>query len=559
MQVPGHKSQVPSDKPQSEIRNSHSEISNRHSAIGNPKSTIGNWQSTILNPQVIAIDADWEMIARENSDNVASGVTPQNLAYVIYTSGSTGRPKGTMLRHQGLCNLATAQITAFKVGWGSRIMQFSSLSFDASVWETVMALLSGSTLCLASREIVASGPALVEMMRQNRVTTITIPPSVLSVLPEESLPDLRTIITAGEACSQDLVQRWSEDRHFFNAYGPTETTVCASMHECMKSHQHSPPIGRPIANFQLYILDRHWQPVPIGVPGELHIGGVGLARGYLHRPDLTAEKFVPDPFGKAPGARLYKTGDLARYRPDGNLEFLGRVDFQVKVRGFRIELGEIESVLSQHPSLQDAVVIVREDVPGDKRLVGYVVTKPESTPSNGELRSYLKARLPEYMVPTYLVTIEKLPLTTNGKVDRGALPAPDQSRPDLESKYVAPRNDVEEQIAAMCAELLSLERVGIYDSFFELGGHSLLATQFISRLREAFEVDIPLRRLFEKPTIAELAQAISEKETAVGRPAEEKIERLSRSEKDMAQLLAELDQLSDEQARAMLAEDNAEK
>ncbi len=524
-------------------------------AGGDPKSEIPNRQSAIDNIQVIALDADWEVIAEEDSGNVVSGATPQNLAYVIYTSGSTGRPKGTMLRHQGLCNLATAQTAAFKVGWGSRIMQFSSLSFDASVWETVMALLSGSTLCLASREIVASGSALVEMMRQNRVTTITIPPSVLSVLPEESLPDLRTIITAGEACSQDLVQRWSPGRHFFNAYGPTETTVCASMHECTIEHQHEPPIGRPIANFQLYILDRHWRPVPIGVPGELHIGGVGLARGYLHRPDLTAEKFVPDPFGKAPGARLYKTGDLARYLPDGNVEFLGRIDFQVKVRGFRIELGEIESVLSQHPSLQDAVVIVREDVPGDKRLVGYLVAKPAAAPSIAELRSYLKARLPEYMVPTSFVTLEKLPLTTNGKVDRNALPAPDQSRPDLESKYVAPRNDVEEKIAAICAELLGLERVGIYDSFFDLGGHSLLATQFISRLREAFQVEIPLRRLFEKPTVAELADAIAESQAQSGGAEAVKIEKLSRGEKALEQLLTELDQLSDSEVKAMLADE----
>jgi len=510
----------------------------------------------------ICLDTDWEVIAQEPDTNPVSNVTPDNLAYVIYTSGSTGKPKGTMLSHQGLSNLTEAQRRAFDIREGSRILQFSPLSFDASVWETFMALANGATLCLGRQEVLASGRELVRMLREERVTNVTLPPSVLSVLPTEELPQLETVISAGEACSAELVARWASGRDFFNAYGPTETTVCASMYLCADQEPEGPPIGRPIANTELYVLDKNLQPVPIGVPGELYIGGTGVARGYLNRPELTAERFVPDPFTPSAspphrkgeggmGARLYKTGDLVRYRTDGNIEFLGRIDHQVKVRGFRIELGEIETVLEQHPGLRESVVIAREDVPGDKRLVAYVVPKDERPktedkgPSSlvGKLRTFLKEKLPDYMVPSVFVVLEALPLSPSGKVDRQALPAPDGARPALEREYVPPRTPVEKELAEICAELLGVEQVGVYDSFFELGGHSLLATQFISRVREAFDVEVSLRTLFEHPTVAELA---------------ERIERLKQAEQaqvgKIAEMLKKVKHLSEDEVMALLHE-----
>jgi surfactin family lipopeptide synthetase A len=302
------------------------------------------------------------------------------------------------------------------------------------------------------------------------------------------------------------------------------------------------PIGRPIANTQLYILDPVLQPVPIGIPGELYIGGDGLARGYLNRPDLTAEKFIPNPFGSEPGARLYKTGDLARHRPDGNLEFLGRLDHQVKLRGFRIELGEIEAVLGGHPAVREAVVVVREDVPGDMRLVAFVVSDQEPAPASRELRAFLQAKLPDYMIPSVFIRLDILPLTPNGKVDRRALPAPDQARPAPEDAFVAPRTPVEEGLARIWAQVLGLEQVGIHDNFFELGGHSLLAMRVISRLRDTFHMELPLRSLFEAPTVAGLALTIAQRQA----------ERAEHEE--MARLLAELEGLPDDEARRLLAD-----
>jgi amino acid adenylation domain-containing protein len=458
--------------------------------------------------RVVRLDSDWPVIAQQPVSNLSLNTVPDSLAYVIYTSGSTGRPKGTMLRHGGLCNLATVHRREFEVGPGSKILQFSSLSFDASVWEFVMALLNGATLCLAGRDIIGSGHALVDFIRAEAITTVTLPPSVLSVFPHEQLSELRTIIVAGEKCPGELVEKWGAGRKFFDAYGPTETTVCASMHLCSGRYPQGPPIGLPIANFQLYVLDANMQPVPVGVPGELHIGGVGLARGYLRRPGVTAERFVPNPFSESAGSRLYKSGDLCRQMTDGTVEFLGRVDHQVKVRGFRIELGEIESVLAHYPGIRDSVVLAREDTPGDKKLVAYMVPESDERPDAPDLKSFLKEKLPDYMVPSSYVILDEMPLTPNKKVDRKALPAPDQSRAALETEYVAPRNEVETTLAEITASLLNLERAGVYDNFFDLGGHSLLATQFVSRVRDAFGVEVTLRALFEKPSVAEMALEI---------------------------------------------------
>lgn len=480
--------------------------------------------------QIICLDSEWESISDESGDNLTLDTHPDNLAYLIYTSGSTGKPKGTMLRHRGACNLAAAQIKAFNVKQGSRIMQFASLSFDAATWEFVMAMLSGAALILTNRETIAAGQELVKVMGDQKVTTITLPPSVLAVLPQETLPELQTIITAGEAVSGDLVDKWGNKRQFFNAYGPTETTVCASMHLCEGSYPQGPPIGNPISNFKLYILDKNLRPVPVGVPGELCIDGVGLARGYLNRPALTADKFIPNPFSGQPGARLYRSGDLARYLPDGNVEFLGRIDFQVKVRGFRIELGEIESLLDQHDQIKDLVVLAREDTPGSQRLVAYLVAQDEVELDVSEIKKYLRERLPDYMVPSAFVILDKLPLTPNGKIDRKALPAPEITREDLSAEYAPPTNEAEEKLVKIVGELLNIKKVGINDNFFELGGHSLLATQFMSRLRTAFGVELPLKTLFEKPTSAQIAEEI-EKAKAQGQTAQAAptIKRVSRT------------------------------
>ena len=335
--------------------------------------------------RIVCLDTDWEIIERQSEENPGCSLTSENLAYVIYTSGSTGQPKGVLVAHSGVSNLATAQIRIFNVQPNSPVLQFASLSFDASIWEVVMALMVGATLVMGTRDSLLPGGTLMQLLRDYAIATVTLPPSVLAVLPAEELPALRTIIVAGEDSSADLVAKWSSGRRFFNAYGPTESTVCATIAECSDSSE-SPPIGRPIANIQVYILDAQLQPVPIGIPGELYIGGAGLARGYLNRPELTAERFIPNPFSDEPSSRLYKTGDLARYLPDGNIEFLGRIDQQVKIRGFRIELGEIEAVLSQHPDVRESVVMKREDASGNQRLVAYIVSNltPERTPFKSE-------------------------------------------------------------------------------------------------------------------------------------------------------------------------------
>ena len=321
----------------------------------------------------------------------------RNAAYVIYTSGSTGRPKGVVVEHRSVSNLMMAQTRAFEVGEESRVLQFSSISFDASVSEWVMTLLSGGTLVIGRRGERLIGGVLEELLKVEGVSVVTVPPSVLRTLREQELPKLKTLVVAGESCPEGVGERWGQGRLLLNAYGPTETTVCASISEPLKGE--GAPIGRPIANTQVYVLDEEMRVVPVGVIGELHIGGAGLARGYLGRAELTAERFVPNPYGKRAGERMYRTGDLARWRGDGNLEYVGRKDQQVKIRGYRIELGEIEAVLGEHGGVREAVVVAREGEGGEKRLVGYVVEREGMKVESGELRRYLQGRLPEYMVP----------------------------------------------------------------------------------------------------------------------------------------------------------------
>ena len=459
--------------------------------------------------RIVRLDEDRESITRGPCEAPTPLAGAESLAYVIYTSGSTGRPKGALLRHRGLCNLSEAQRRAFDLAPGRRVLQFSPFSFDASVWEMAMALGNGATLWLARQETLADGEALQRLLREREIDVVTLPPSVLTVLSPEELPGLGTVISAGEACTRDLVARWAPGRRFVNAYGPTETTVCASWTVCRADDPRPPSIGRPLPNTRAYVLDAKLRPVPVGVPGELCVGGVNVARGYLDRPELTAERFVADPFTNGEKQQMYRTGDRARWRADGEIEYLGRIDQQVKLRGYRIELGEIEEVLARHPGVDEAVVVVREDGAA-KRLVAYVV----AAGAEGELeprllRESLREKLPEYMVPSAIVVLGALPLTPNGKVDRRALPAPEAQRG---MEPVAPRTPEEEALAGIWGKLLGLERVGVHDNFFELGGDSILSIQIVSRAREV-GLRLTPRQVFEHPTVAGLA-AVAERKAA---------------------------------------------
>ncbi|GAX45188.1 amino acid adenylation domain-containing protein [Tolypothrix sp. NIES-4075] len=467
---------------------------------------------------IICIDEDWANITQHSQENPNSGVTSDNLAYVIYTSGSTGQPKGVLIKHRGLSNLASAQIEVFNLQPSNRILQFASLSFDASIFEIVMALRAKATLYLAKKESLLPGKALLQILREKAITHVTLPPAVLAVLPPESLPALQSIICAGEFCSQDIIKRWwSSNRRFFNAYGPTEATVWSTVAEINTLYE-KPSIGRPIANTQIYILDKSLQPVPIGIPGELYIGGDGVAEGYINRPQLTAEKFIPNFFSEKKGTRLYKSGDLACYRPDGNIEFLDRIDNQVKIRGFRIELSEIETVLMMHQSVKKAVVIAKENVKSDRYLVAYIIprvetrnveTRPVASLQNSttsKLREFLKEKLPEYMIPAVFVVLDSLPLTPNGKLDRLALTALDTATSrSIDKTYIAPRNSTELTLAKIWGEVLNIERVGIYDNFFDLGGNSLLTVRLLEQIHKQFERNFPLSTIFLNPTIESLA------------------------------------------------------
>jgi acyl-coenzyme A synthetase/AMP-(fatty) acid ligase len=414
-----------------------------------------------------------------------------------------------MLEHRGLCNLAAFQASAFQTRPGDHVLQFANQGFDASVWECFMALAAGATLCLCDTASLRAGQ-LHNILKERRISIVTLPPSVLAATPHDDLAALRTVVAAGEACPPQVVARWGAERRFFNAYGPTESTVCASMAPCDPADEEAPSIGRPIENTELYILDRYANPVPVGVPGELHIGGRCLARGYQGRPDLTAEKFIPHAFSAEPGARLYKTGDLVRYRADGNIEFLGRIDHQLKIRGFRVEPGEVEACLRQHPLLQEAVVVAHVPLPGDVRLVAYIVAREGAAPSFGELRRFMRERLPDYMVPSTYIALDKLPLNASGKVDRRALPAPDGQRVQRDVAHVKPREGLESTIAGIWEDVLQVKKVGAQDNFFDLGGHSLLLLKVKQRLEAALGQEISVITLFRHPTVQQLAQHLED-------------------------------------------------
>jgi amino acid adenylation domain-containing protein len=512
--------------------------------------------------RVICLDNDLPEIARESEAAPSGKVAPDNLAYLIYTSGSTGKPKGVMITHRAASNRLLWGQTAYPLTEADRLLQLTSICFDVSVVEFFDPLISGAQLVIPRPGDHKDSPRIVKLIAEQNITIIYPAPSMAQALMAEpgieKCTSLRAALLGSETVPIDLIERIRANLNvdLYNFYGPTETTVDATMYKCERGNNlSSVPIGRPVGNAQVYLLDDHLQPVPVGVPGMLYIGGEGVARGYLRKPDLTADKFIPNPFSNNPGQRLYKSGDLACYLPDGNIDFIGRIDDQIKIRGFRVELGEIQSALSSHPAVKEVVVLTTDSsrpsspveqnmqLAGyDKRLVAFVVPDNSLSLAASELRSFLAANLPDYMVPSFILIVDALPLLPSGKIDRlSLLSLLAANRNETREAVILPRTPVEETLAEIWAMVLGVEQVGIHANFFELGGHSLLATQVISRIRDAFQVEVPVRSLFKSPTIASLAAIIEQKQLDE-----------TDSEK-LVEMLADLDQLSDEEVEALLA------
>ena len=461
--------------------------------------------------KVICLDSDGSRIFEEKDSNPVTQTAPNDLAYVIYTSGSTGKPKGVQVSHQALVNFLCSMGKEPGMAGGDTLLSVTTMSFDIFGLELFLPLITGAKVVMAERDDTLDGVRLTELIKKHDVTVMQATPATWRLLIESGWSGQEGLkaLCGGEAFPSDLVGSLLERcKELWNLYGPTETTIWSTAYR-VKSKEGPILIGRPIANTEVYILDNTLQPVPIGVVGELHIGGDGLSRGYLNRPELTAEKFIPHPFSEEEEDRIYKTGDLSRYRPDGEIECLGRIDHQVKLRGFRIELGEIEARMKDVEAINNCVVVLREDRPGDQRLAAYYVAREGRTVSVTDLRSHLHMKLPEYMVPQYFVELPSIPLTPNGKVDRKALPQPDVDGVS-DREYVAPRTEIEQKIAAIWQEVLKQEKVGAQDDFFELGGHSLLAIQVMARVNRVFNVQVPLRRFFEARTVEALSEVLRE-------------------------------------------------
>jgi len=521
---------------------------------------------------IVSLDRDAASIEAESADNPiaaqlgADAPGTDTLVYVIYTSGSTGRPKGVAMAHRPLFNLLQWQIASSRLPDETRTLQFTSPNFDVSFQEMFSTWCGGGTLVMIDEDSRLDPSRLLRIIAELAIARLFIPPVVLAQLATESagtradLGALRQVIVAGEPLhvtpAVAAIFARAPNAGLHNHYGPTETHLATTFAPGSPpaAWPALPPIGRPIANVQTHILDRQLQPVPVGILGELYIGGAGLARGYLNRPALTAERFVPDPFSGAPGTRLYRTGDLVRYNAFGDIEFFGRADDQAKIRGFRVEPAEIRAVLERHAAVRDCAVVVRSDRQDEARLVAYMTVQPGPAPTTAELRRFLAATLPDYMVPSSFIRLDELPLLPNGKLDRNALPAPDAARPAFDEALAAPTTPTEAVLADLWVEVLRLEQVGIHDNFFDLGGHSLLATQVISRIRERLQVELPLRRLFEAPTIAALAPTIDE--LAGVRSAELGTEGAAAAPRPGGEqpedLLARIEQLSDAEVEALL-------
>jgi amino acid adenylation domain-containing protein len=499
--------------------------------------------------EVICLDGDSDVAAEQGASH-SPAVNPDHLAYVIYTSGSTGKPKGVMISHRSAINLGLAHQEAIYRNHPAttfRVSVNAPLSFDGSV-ERMLLLLSGHTLHVLPEEIRHDPNAFITYAVDHLIDVLDFTPSQLKLIIEAGLLDRRGLAPAvalvgGEAIEENLwsVLADSPDVDFYNVYGPTECTINASVCRT-KASPERPTIGQPLANVQVHILDRNQNRAAVGVAGEIFIGGEGLARGYLNRPDLTAERFLPNAFTRQPGSRLYRSFDKARYLADGRIEFLGRADNQVKIRGFRVEPGEIERTLALHPGISNVLVLTREASPGDRQLVAYVVADPTRAPSASALRDFLAAKLPAYMVPQAFVMLDSLPLMLNGKVDRESLPSPAQNRADRKQPLAAPRSTVEQTLSETWAEILGVEQIGIHDNFFDLGGHSLSATQLMLRIKQLFDVKLPMRVIFDSPTVAKLAVKIVEKQLE------------QKSQEEVARAFAQLESLSDEEVSRLLGE-----
>jgi surfactin family lipopeptide synthetase A len=463
--------------------------------------------------KVVLIDSDWPEITKQSQESPALNLSPENRAYVIYTSGSTGKPKGVEIPHRAVVNFLTTMADRPGMTARDRLLAVTTLSFDIAGLEIYLPLTQGASLEILSREVASDGNQLLPKLKSSGATVMQATPATWRMLLEAGWkgdPRLKILI-GGEAVSQKLASQLLErSGSVWNVYGPTETTIWSTTSK-LEPGLTAVTIGRPIGNTEIFILDKQLQPVPVGVAGELHIGGDGLARGYLKRPELTAEKFIVHPLNPDPKARLYKTGDLVRYLPSGNIEFLGRIDHQVKIRGFRIELGEIEAVLRLHPGINEAVVVVREDVPGEKRVVAYFVAINGAAPTTAELRSFLKEKLPEYMLPSVFVALKRMPLTPNGKVDRRALPTPDQADFASKETFAAPKDVVESQLVQLWEAVLGVRPIGVRDNYFELGGHSLVAVRLMKRIEETFGRTLPIATLLQAPTIEQLATILRDK------------------------------------------------
>ncbi len=505
---------------------------------------------------ILCIDADQEISSKIPNKHQTANVSHDNLAVIFYTSGSTGKPKGVELAHLGICNFTEELSRDLQIAPNDRILQFASPSFVVSIIEIFTALSRGSTLVMGSQKSLMPGTPLTRSLIDNRISIAILPPSIISSLNTIDLPELRILIATGESVTSEIARRWSSTRKCFNLYGTTETGV-ATLGKLNGQAGDVPLIGRPISHMQVYLLDNRLNPVPVGVRGEIYIAGTGLARGYVKRPDPTSEKFIPNPFDRKPGSLMYRSGDFARYRPDGSLEFLGRLDNQVKIRGFRIELSELDALMLQHPHVRHALALVQDDYPKGKRIVVYFSPSQDKKIDVSEIREFLKQKLPYYMMPSNIVLLNKWPQTESGKIDRTKLPLPDKSRPELKEAYIAPSSAAEEMLELIFAAVLGIENVGINDNFFDLGGHSLKATQVISRIKDAMKLELHQDIIYKNPTIAKLARFIKTcglSDQNLSLPTIASRSKITEEDKIMKYQITNVDDLTDEEVDSALSE-----